>query len=237
MGRLFRALRAWFGKLVGSIEDPAAILEQNLRDMNDQVPKMNENIAMVKANVTMLERELAKITKEDETLVSKMKAAIGQSRDDLAANYAVQLEQVRESKMRVTGELQTAKAAFGKAQEVKKAFLAEKERKTKEAMIAIKQARQAEWQAKVADAMEQFSVGGIDQTHDEMIQRINEKSAVNEAKMDMAMDNVNVDEMKMEQEAAKLRGMDLVNQMKMEMGVLDSSSESQGQSQGQKENA
>ena len=36
------------------------ILQQNIRDMNDQVPRMNESIAMVKANVTLLEKEEAK---------------------------------------------------------------------------------------------------------------------------------------------------------------------------------
>ena len=35
-------------------ENPELILEQNIRDMNDQVPRMNESIAMVKANVTLL---------------------------------------------------------------------------------------------------------------------------------------------------------------------------------------
>ena len=53
--RFKRAMRSFFGFFVSSIEDPELILEQNIRDMNDQVPKMNESIAMVRANVTLLE--------------------------------------------------------------------------------------------------------------------------------------------------------------------------------------
>ena len=40
----------FFGFFVSSIEDPELILEQNIRDLNDQVPRMNESIAMVRAS-------------------------------------------------------------------------------------------------------------------------------------------------------------------------------------------
>ena len=43
--RFSRAMRSFFGFFVSSIEDPELILEQNVRDLNDQVPKMNESIA------------------------------------------------------------------------------------------------------------------------------------------------------------------------------------------------
>ena len=56
--RFVRAIKALFGKAVSTIEDPRLILEQNIRDLNDQVPKMNENIATVKASVTLLEKEM-----------------------------------------------------------------------------------------------------------------------------------------------------------------------------------
>ena len=55
--RMKRAFRSMFGWMISAAEDPELILEQNIRDLNDQVPKMNESIAMVKANVTLLEKE------------------------------------------------------------------------------------------------------------------------------------------------------------------------------------
>src|SRR5215510_5342380 len=113
--RFKRALRSFFGFFVSSIEDPEMILEQNIRDLNDQVPKMNESIAMVRANVTLLEKENAKYKQE-----------------------------VR--------QLTTARTAWEKALNVKKAFMREKDKKTQEAMNAIRDARRAQWQANVADA-------------------------------------------------------------------------------------
>ena len=67
-------------------ENPELILEQNIRDMNDQVPRMNESIAMVKANVTLLEKEEAKYKNEVADLTAKVKAAIQANRDDIAGS-------------------------------------------------------------------------------------------------------------------------------------------------------
>ena len=47
--RLSRMFRSFFGFFISVAENPELILEQNIRDMNDQVPRMNESIAMVKA--------------------------------------------------------------------------------------------------------------------------------------------------------------------------------------------
>jgi phage shock protein A len=218
--RLSRMLRSFVGFFISVGEDPELILEQNIRDMNDQVPRMNESIAMVKANVTLLEKEDAKYTSEVNDLASKVKASIQAGRDDLAGHFAVQLEQVRSALGRTHGQLEAARAAFDKASNVKTAFMREKERKTREAMNAIRDYRRSQWQKKVADAMEQFEVAGISQTHDEMVRKIEETTAVNEARMEMAIGNVDQQRFKIEEEAEKLRASELVKQFKAEMGLL-----------------
>ncbi|MGE5569523.1 MAG: PspA/IM30 family protein [Rhodospirillales bacterium] len=218
--RLSRAIRSFFGFFISFTENPELILEQNIRDMNDQVPRMNESIAMVKANVTLLEKEEAKYKAELADLTAKIKAAIQVNRDDLAGSFATQFEQLRGALARTQGQLATARAAYDKALVVKQAFLREKERKTREAMAAIRDYRRAQWQKRVADAMEQFEIGGISQTHDEMVQRIEQMTAMNEARMEMAMGNVDQQKFQIEEEAEKLRAAELVKQFKVEMGLL-----------------
>jgi phage shock protein A len=218
--RLSRVFRSFFGFFISVAENPEIILEQNIRDMNDQVPRMNESIAMVKANVTLLEKEEAKYKNDLDTLTAKIKAAIQAGRDDLAGAFATQLEQLKGSLARTQGQLATARAAFDKAMAVKQAFMREKERKTQEALNAIRDYRRAQWQKKVADSMEQFEIAGISQTHDEMVRRIEEETAVNEARMEMAMGNVDQQRMKVEEEAEKLRAAELVKQFKAEMGLV-----------------
>ena len=218
--RLSRVFRSFMGLFISMGENPEIILEQNIRDMNDQVPRMNESIAMVKANQTLLQKEQARYQGEAADLTAKVKAAIQAGRDDLAGSFAVQLEQVKSALARNQGQLQTATAAFDKAMAVKKAFMLEKERKTREALDAIRDYRRAQWQKKVADSMEQFEVAGISQTHDEMVRKIEEMTAVNEARMDLAMGNVDQQKIQIEEEADKLKANELVKQFKVEMGIL-----------------
>jgi len=218
--RLSRIVRSFFGFFISVAENPELILEQNIRDMNDQVPRMNESIAMVKANVTLLEREEAKYKADAGDLTAKVKAAIQGGRDDLAGAFATRLEQLRGALARTQGQLVTARSAYEKALTVKQAFLREKERKTQEALNAIRDYRRAQWQKKVADAMEQFEIAGISQTHDEMVRKIEEMTAVNEARMEMALGNVDQQKVEIEEEAEKLRAGELVKQFKVEMGLL-----------------
>ncbi len=217
--RFSRAMRSFFGFFVSSIEDPELILEQNIRDLNDQVPKMNESIAMVRANVTLLEKENTKYKQEINQLTARVKAAIQAGRDDMAAQYASKLQMEKQALERNEMQLETARAAYEKALVVKKAFMKEKDRKTQEAMNAIRDARRAQWQSKVADAMESFQVAGIDATHDEMLRKVQEKAAINEARMEMALDSVDRQSMAIEEDAEQLQAMELVKQMKMEMGL------------------
>ncbi len=217
--RLSRIFRSFFGFFISVAEDPELILEQNIRDMNDQVPRMNESIAMVKANATLLEKEENKYKADVNDLATKVKASIQAGRDDLAGHFAVQLEQVRSALGRTQAQLAGARAAFDKAQNVKTAFLREKERKTREAMNAIRDYRRSQWQKKVADAMEQFEVAGVSQTHDEMVRKIEETTAVNEARMEMALGNVDQQKFQIEEEAERLRASELVKQFKAEMGL------------------
>ena len=212
-------MRSFFGFFVSSIEDPELILEQNIRDMNDQVPKMNESIAMVRANVTLLEKENSKYKSEVNELTAKVKAAIQAGRDDLAAQYATRLQVEKAALTRNEEQLTTARTAYEKALNVKKAFMREKERKTNEAMTAIRDARRAKWQSKVADAMESFQVAGIDATHGEMIRRVEEQTAINEARMQMALESVDHQAIQIEEEAEKIQAAELVKQFKMEMGL------------------
>ncbi|MBS2023863.1 MAG: PspA/IM30 family protein [Deltaproteobacteria bacterium] len=217
--RLRRVFRSMFGWMIASAEDPELILEQNIRDLNDQVPKMNESIAMVKANVTLLEKENQKYKNDIGEATSKVKAAIQANRDDIATTYATQLQTMKAGLMRNEQQLSAARQAYDKAMQVKQAFVREKDRKTNEAMQALRDARRSKWQSKVADAMESFQVAGIDATHDEMLQKIQEQTAVNEARMDMALSNVDTQGMKIEEDAEKIRAQELLKQFKSEMGM------------------
>jgi len=216
--RFMRAIKSMFGGLVSSIEDPKMILEQNIRELNDQIPQMNENIATVKANMIMLQKEVTRYDKSIVDLTNKIRSAINANRDDIAEGYAMQLEKHKENLAQSREQLKFAEQAYEKALKVKQAFMREKDRKIKEAREAMRASERAEWQARVADTLEQFEMGGIDQTHDEMVTRLNERTAKNEARMEIALDSVDTKTMEIEANAEKMRAQELVSQFKREMG-------------------
>jgi phage shock protein A len=216
--RFKRFFKSIFGGAVSAMENPRLILEQNIRELNDQVPEMNKNITTVKGNVKMLEREADKLEKQVQKLTSRVRTAIQHDRDDIAKKYAIRLEERKEELARTEEQLEHAEQAYQKALKVKKAFMREKERKIQEAKDALRAHERAQWQSKIADTLEQFEVTGLDQTHDEMIQRINEETARNEARMEMALDSVDSDALQIEEDAEDLRAQEIVDQFKMEMG-------------------
>ena len=235
--RFVRAIKSLFGGFVSSMEDPKLILEQNIRDLNDQIPQMNENIATVKANKIMLQKEVNKLEKKIEDLTAKIKSAIQADRDDIAEGYAMQLEKAKENLETTKEQLKFAEQAYEKAIKVKKAFMREKDRKIQEAKEAMRASERAEWQGKIADALEQFETGGLDQTHDEMVNRLNEQTAKNEARMELALDSIDTETMEIEANAEKLRAHELVEQFKAEMGKVDApeKEKSVGSSDGEEE--
>jgi phage shock protein A len=216
--RFIRAIKSMFGGMVSSMEDPKLILEQNIRELNDQIPQMNENIATVKANAVMLRKEVERYEKTIAEITAKIKSAINADRDDLAEGYALQLEKARENLEQSKQQLQYADQAYEKAIKVKQAFMREKDRKIKEAREALRASERAEWQSRVADALESFEMGGLDQTHSEMVNRLNEQTARNEARMEIALESVDTATMEIEANAEKIRAQELVNQFKQEMG-------------------
>ena len=223
--RFKRMIRSIFGSLIGVGEDPERILEQNIRDMNDQVPQMNAQIAMVRANLTLMEKEHARYQRELSDVTSKIKASLSKGREDMAMQFAVQLESLKGHASRTKLQTETAKKAYDKAVEVKKAFMREKDRKTRDAMEALRAARQSKWQREVADAMESFEPSGIDATHDEMVRKLEEQAAYDTARLDMALENMDVEGAQIEEAAEEIRAGELLEQFKLEMGLSTAAAE------------
>jgi len=54
-----------------------------------------------------------------------------------------------------------------------------------------------------------------------MLNRLNEQTAKNEARMELALDSVDTEAMQIGEDAEELRAAEIVNQFKMEMGMSD----------------
>lgn len=212
-----RAVRGFFGAGVNAVENPRHVLKQNIRELQDQVPKMNESIAEMKANHKTLERSLNRARDTRDRAENRLKQALESDREDVARKYAKRLDSAENEISALEPKVERARKSLEKAKEVKAAFMREKERKVNEAKTALREHERAEVQSDIADAMEQFEVGGLDQTHDEMVRRLQQKTARAEARTEMALDSVDSEELLIEEKAEESRAEELVEQYKNQL--------------------
>jgi phage shock protein A len=222
--RFKRVIRSFGGWFISMGEDPELILKQNLRDMEDQEPKLNEHLAQVAGQKNLAERELQKIQDQETDITSKIKAALKAGKRDIALTYATELQQVQANKAAQEKQVKQFTEGWDNAKKQQRAFMAEKARKIKEAQAALSAARRAQYAEQVADAMKSFQVAGIDATHEEMIRKIEERAAVSEAKLEMALDSKKADRLEIEAEAQKLQANEVLRQFEIEMGLAKDAS-------------
>jgi len=214
--RIFRSIIGYFIELG---ESPELILEQNIRDMQDQIPAMNENLALMRAQVTLSDKSRNELRCKEQDLTNKIKAALQVNKRDIALNFATTLEEVRGELQNVNRQHELVQQAFEKAEKVKKTFLSQIQQKTDAARKALSNKRAAEWQGKVADAMASFQVAGIDASHDEMIRKMDEEAAVSAGKLEAAMSNL--PDIDIEKEAQNIQANETLRQFELNMGLAD----------------
>jgi len=217
--RFKRLLRAIFGGLIESVENPELILKQAIRDMRDQIPKINSNLAKMRGMLNLLDKEYTDYGDQERKLTARIKAALEAGDEKLAADYAIRLKQVQTGKERNFEQLQKAKEAYDKAVEHKMDYMRQMERKTRDAELAMREAEAAKWKSEVASVFESFEVGDIDSTVDEMTEKIRQKTAMAEGKLDMALETVDMKDIQMEKRAEELEAQELLKQFKAEWGL------------------
>lgn len=212
-------MRSIFGGAIEAIENPELILKQAIRDMRDKVPKINQNLAKMRGGLNLLQKEHEDYTAQERKLVARVKAALEAGDEQLAADYAIRLKQVQASKVRTFEQMEKAKEAYDKAVEFKQDYMREMDQKTKQAMQAIREHQASKWKAEVAEVFETFEIGDVDQTLDEMMQKLREKTAMAEGKLDMAVESVDMREIELEKRAEQLEAQELLKQFKVEWGM------------------
>ena len=218
--RLKRLFRSIFGGIIDSAEDPELILQQLIRDMNDQVPKMRENVAQVMATEKRLAREIdANQTKLTE-LDNKIKAAIRTGHDDIAAALIGEMQTAQRALDTSKQNHEQAKVASVKAREFLDNYMAQVRRKTAEAMQLISASKQAQMQERLAQTMTSFQIGDDSQTFNDMREKIANRSAAAEAKAELASSGLDTRMQSIEKELANIEAQDTLMAYKRQMGLL-----------------
>lgn len=217
--RLKRLFRSIFGGVIDKAENPELILQQVIRDMNDQMPKMRDNVAQVMATEKRLAREIEANQTKLTALDSKIKAAIRTGHDDIATSLLSEMQTIKRGLETSQQGHEQAKVASVKAREFLDNYMAQVRRKTGEAMQLISASKQAQMQERLAQTMASFQMGDDSQTFDDMREKINNRMANAEARAELASSTLDSRMQTIDKELANIEAEDMLLAYKQQMGL------------------
>lgn len=220
--RMKRSLRAIFGGVIESTEDPERILNQTIRDMRDRIPELNNSVAQVMANERLIAKNKERLETQVVEFDSKIKAAIKANRDDIATAFIGQLQQAQLDLQRTNQQLDYASRASQQAVKMRDNYRLQMERRTAEAMRLINQSKQAKMQEQIAQTMASFQLGDDASTFEEMREKIDRRSATAEAKLQLGASSVDNQMQEIEREALDMQLQDKLLEYKSQMGLIGS---------------
>ena len=222
--RISRSVRALFGGIIESTENPELILQQTIRDMRDRVPELNNSVAQVMATEKLLAKSKERLEGQVVDLDSKIRASVKLSRDDIATAYIGQLQQAQIDLQKTSQQLEHATLASKQALKARDNYVLQMQRRTAEAMQLINQSKQAKLQEQLAQTMESFQIGDDASTFDEMRDKIDRRAAAAEAKLQLGSASVDNQMQDIEREALDMQLQDKLLAYKQEMGLLPAGS-------------
>ena len=227
MSRISRSIRALFGGIIESTENPELILQQTIRDMRDRVPELNNSVAQVMATEKLLSKSKDRLDAQVVELDSKIRASVKLGRDDIATAYIGQLQQAQLDLQKTSQQLEHATLASKQALKARDNYVLQMQRRTAEAMQLINQSKQARLQEQLAQTMESFQIGDDASTFDEMRDKIDRRAAAAEAKLQLGSASVDNQMQDIEREALDMQLQDKLLAYKQEMGLLSAGSGAQ----------
>ena len=227
LSRISRSVRALFGGIIESTENPELILQQTIRDMRDRVPELNNSVAQVMATEKLLAKSKERLESQVVELDSKIRASVKMNRDDIATAYIGQLQQAQMDLQNTGQQLEHATLASKQALKARDNYVLQMQRRTAEAMQLINQSKQAKLQEQLAQTMESFQIGDDASTFNEMRDKIDRRAAAAEAKLQLGAASVDNQMQDIEREAMDMQLQDKLLAYKQEMGLLPAGSSAQ----------
>ncbi|HXL81921.1 MAG TPA: PspA/IM30 family protein [Pyrinomonadaceae bacterium] len=224
LSRIKRSMRALFGGIIESTENPELILQQTIRDMRDRVPELNNSVAQVMATEKLLAKNKERLETQVVDIDSKIKASVKLGRDDIATAYIGQLGQAQMDLQKTGQQLEHATLASAQALKARDNYVLQMQRRTAEAMQLINQSKQAKLQEQLAAIMESFQIGDDASTFNEMRDKIDRRAAAAEAKLQLGSASVDNQMQDIEREAMDMQLQDKLLAYKREMGLLPAAS-------------
>ena len=190
--RMMMVFRSFLGLFVRGMENPELMLQQYMDDMKSQVPRMNDTVAEVMKQEIMLRGQVERLQKQTSELDQQVIAAIklGPQYEEEAKLLLSKMEQAKADLAQTQAMLQTASSASEQAKKGRDDYMRQMQLKIQEAQSALSRVKQAQMQERLSGMMMSFQVGDNSDTLERMTEKIDERAAKAQAKMELATNSV-----------------------------------------------
>lgn len=192
--RISNIIRANINDMLDGAEDPEAMLNQILRDMNDALRQADSDIADQIAQQKMLEGDLDAAKRNAAAWEAKSELAVSKNRDDLAREAIIRTNDYNEQVAIYEKQLEAQRAAVielkSKRDLLKTKY--DQARRNKENLVA--RARAAQAKSKMTKASAQATTADYSSELDRMERKIREQEARADADEEVADGKSSVDD-------------------------------------------
>lgn len=190
--RFLAAIRSFLGLFIRGLEKPEVMLQQYIDDMRAQVPKLNDTVAEVMKHEVLLRNRIEKLQKEIADLDKQIIAAVklGPQYEEEAKMLIQRMEDAKRDLEETKVQYEAAQKASAQAKLAREEYIRTMNQKIQEAMRAISRAKQAEMQERLAGLMMSFNQGDQSDTLERMTEKIEERAAKAQAKVELATSGV-----------------------------------------------
>jgi len=222
--RLGRLIQSFFNRFLTAAEDPVMILENNIRELQGQIPKLNEAVARSHGSVIMLQKQLGKYLEDNDTLDSQVKAALTLNNESAAKDLVMQLQGNRSKETKLSQDLTLSQENLKQTTELRDLKVKEIQKKIQEIKGAIEEHKFSEMQkevAQVTDASSSIDIDSVSNSTEEMLGKLNQKTALNQGVFAASISNSKpaIEAAQISKAAEEIRADEILLAYKQQMGL------------------
>lgn len=225
--RLIAALRSFLGLFIRGLEKPEVMLQQYIDDMRAQVPKLNDTVAEVVKHEVLLRNRIEKLERQAADLDKQVIAAVklGPQYEEEAKLLIQKLEDTKHDLEEARVQYEAAQKASAQAKLAREDYIRTMNQRIQDAMRAISRAKQAEMQERLSSLMMSFSQGDQSDTLERMTEKIEERAAKAQARVELATSGVDARLQEIRRASASASVEDKLLEYKRQLGLAPAAEE------------
>lgn len=175
--RISSIIRANINDMLDGAEDPEAMLNQIIRDMNDALRQADSDIADQIAQQKMLEGDLDAAQRMENQWQSKAELAVKNNRDDLAREALLNVNDYTEQVGIYSKQLEAQKSAVKELKSKRDMLKSKYDQATRNKEMLVARARAAQAKSKITQVVSKTNTADYSSEMDRLERKIREQEA------------------------------------------------------------